>query len=363
MKKFQFLSIALAVFTSACDQSAKSQGKTGINELQFNDSCSFKNLRIFLICGEDQISRNYLSLEDAMDNGSIVLHETGSVGELSADNKSDKYIFIMSGDIVKGGKQDRTIAEDIILQPACKKVPLKSFCVEASRWQQRGHESAAEFSTSKNMLSNKNLKIAAREKREQHEVWEEVAAYQSRVSENLKTEVRSHHSATSLQLTLENKDIQKAVKEYREAIEHIFDGKTNVLGFAFCINGKISTVDIFGNASLFSKLKSKLLESAINEAVFQYDEKLKFENVTAADLSSFINSAREATETTRETGTNTVEKKYTTAKSILFDTFNTDAGKYPIHTTIYQIEDLDTDSRRRNSSDSFRYGGFNRRPL
>jgi hypothetical protein len=344
MKKFQFLIIALAVFASACNQSAKPKSATGVNEVQSNDSRSFRNLTVFLVCGENRISRNYLSLEEAMNNGSIVLHETGSVGELSADNKSDKYIFIMSGDIVKGGKQDRTIAEDIILQPACKNVPLKSFCVEASRWQQRGHESAAEFSSSKNMLSNKNLKIAAREKKEQGEVWKEVSAYQSRVSANLKTDVKSSQSATSLQLTLENKDIQKAVKEYRDAIEHIFEGKTNVLGFAFCINGKISTVDMFGSASLFSKLKSKLLESAINEAVFQYDEKLKFEKVTAADVHSFINSAREATETTRETGTNTVEKKYTTAKRILFDTFNTDAGKYPVHTTIYQIEDLDTTS-------------------
>ncbi|MDR0660584.1 MAG: hypothetical protein LBG19_07260 [Prevotellaceae bacterium] len=70
--------------------------------------------------------------------------------------------FIMSGDIVKGGKQDRTISEDMVLKPKNKKVPLASFCVEQSRWEKRGSEDVAKFTSSSNMLSNRDLKIAAR---------------------------------------------------------------------------------------------------------------------------------------------------------------------------------------------------------
>ena len=211
MKKYSFLSLALTMFMGGCNQSGKSQdpatGETTVKvqseDSRSSNSRSYKNLTVFLIQGKDRISKNYLSLEEAMENGSIVLHETGSVGELSVDNKSDKHVFIMSGDIVKGGKQDRTIAEDIILKPGSKKVPLKSFCVEHSRWSSRGQESESQFSSSKKMLSNKNLKIAAREKKEQQEVWKEVSDFQSKTSENIKADVKSTQSATSLQLTLE----------------------------------------------------------------------------------------------------------------------------------------------------------------
>ena len=133
-----------------------------------------------------------------------------------------------------------------------------------------------------------------------------------------------------------------------------------MLGFAFCVNGKISTVDDFGNAALFSKLRPKLLESAINEAVFQYDEQLKLEHVTAADIHAFINSAKKGTETIRKTGENTVEKKITTDKSILFYTLDTDAGEQPVHTTIYQVEETDIAVKSGNSEPQFRHGGFNR---
>ena len=48
-----------------------------------------KNLTIFLFRGADELSRNYLTLEEAMDQKKITLHETGSVGELSADNSDN----------------------------------------------------------------------------------------------------------------------------------------------------------------------------------------------------------------------------------------------------------------------------------
>ncbi|MDR0870891.1 MAG: O-acetyl-ADP-ribose deacetylase, partial [Planctomycetaceae bacterium] len=138
----------------------------------------YKNLSVYLIQGNDTVRREYVTLEEAMERQLLVIHETGNVGELSADNNSKHYIFIMSGDIVKGGRQDRTIADDTILKPRATKVPLHSFCVEQSRWHQRGHESAAQFASSKEMLSNRQLRRAARSERDQGRVWHEVAKYQ-----------------------------------------------------------------------------------------------------------------------------------------------------------------------------------------
>ncbi|MDR1896151.1 MAG: hypothetical protein LBR10_05105 [Prevotellaceae bacterium] len=322
-----------------------------------------KNLAIFTIQGNDRLSRKYVTLEEAMDKNLIVLHETGNVGELSIDNKSEHYVFLLSGDIVKGGRQDRTIAEDVILKPGSENVPLKSFCVEQSRWHRRGHESDTEFSTSKKSLSNRHLKIAAREKQSQHEVWAEVASYQESVSTVIDFDVRSKDSASSLQLTLDNDELQKTVKEYFDALHPAFDGKTDAVGFAFCINGKISTVETFGSAELFGKLQDKLLESAASEAVFSFKRDLNFEHPTADNVEEFIIAAKKGEMNVKNTGIITFEKRYRTSNSILFKTYHSEAGtEEKVHSVAYSTDEIDVsgNDRRDYNHRNFRYGGINR---
>jgi hypothetical protein len=320
-----------------------------------------KNLAIYLICGEDRLSRKYVTLEEAMDNNYVVLHETGNVGQLSIDNKSGNYVFILSGDIVKGGQQDRTVAEDTILQPACNGVPLKSFCVEQSRWHQRGHENVALFSKSKKSLSNRRLKIAARATQMQSHVWNEVKYFQDSVSANLNADVRSKASRSSLQLTLDNEELQKTAKEYLDTLRPAFDENTDVLGFAFCINGKISTVESFGSAELFGKLRDKLLESAVNEAVFNFKKELKFEHPAAEDVIEFIVTAEQGSVSVKNTGVITVEKCFKTDKSILFRTCHAETGtEEEIHYVAYSTDDTDVENHDNRPYNKFRYGGINR---
>ncbi len=112
------------------------------------------------------------------------------------------------------------------------------------------------------------------------------------------------------------------------------------------------------------------MESAANEAVCMYDEKLKFDNPSADEVNAFITSAVEFAQkgdvTVTETGKNTLEKKYKTSKCIMFRTYNTDAGEYPIHTSMFSTEDMkitDHPKVQINSfpqSSGFRYGGINR---
>jgi len=298
-----------------------------------------KNLSIYLLEGKDMISSSYITLEEAMKQNKITLHETGSVNQLSADNKSGSYIFIMAGDIVKGGKQDRTIGEDVILKPGAKRVPLKSFCVEQSRWTKRGNEKVTEFSTSTQVLSDKKIKIAARSIKSQSAVWKEVNDFQENTSRNISKNVKSSVSATSLQLTLEDKDLKLSVKEYMDALKPTLETESSIVGLAFCINGKISTIEWFGNASLFNKLKVKLLESAANEAISNYDKNAKFSNPGSKSIGDFISAAKTKTFTSDKSDNQMIEKQYKTDKSIMFESFNTGISEaHPIHVSIYSTD-------------------------
>ena len=315
-------------------------------------SYTHKNLTIFLIQGEDVLLRNYLTLEEAMHQKKITLHETGNVGELSVDNTSSDYVFIMAGDIVKGGRQDRTISEDIVLNPGDKKMPLKSFCVENNRWGSRGGECMYSFSSSEKSLSNKALKLAARSEKNQGRVWEEVSYYQKNTGAQLNEKVTDQVSPSSLQLTLENKKIKSSISEYVEALQSAFEDKNDVLGFAFFINGKISTVETFGNTALLKKLQKKLLEAAASEAFEQYDKNLKFEKPDLDMLKNFIEMAEKGKETSRKTSAHIMEYTKKTDSSIIIRSVNTDAGEATLHMSIYSTEEFSV-----NGKYDFEHGG------
>ena len=59
---------------------------------------------------------NILTLQEAMDQKLFVVYETAEVNELEVENLSKEFdVFIQSGDIVKGGRQDRVLAVSIII--------------------------------------------------------------------------------------------------------------------------------------------------------------------------------------------------------------------------------------------------------
>ena len=319
---------------------------------------SHKNITIYLLQGENLMQREYLTLEEALKSNKIVLHETGSVNELQADNKSNDYVFIMSGDIVKGGKQDRTISEDLVLKPKSKNTPLASFCVEQSRWQRRGGEDVSKFSSSSNMLSNRNLKIAARREKSQSAVWAEVAEFQTNAGANANANIRSRESATSLQLSLENKEFQKMLAEYKKALATAFSNKENVVGFVCCINGKVASAEWFGSVALANKLQAKLLESAASEAIFLYDKDLMLTECSVSDINDFLSEAQKGEEVVSKTGEDMLLRKRETDKAVTFKSYNVSASEHPLHVVIYSTEDLKTAEKNSGVIQQYQYDGF-----
>src|SRR5664280_78935 len=121
------------------------------------------NLQVFLIHGDSQLEeRRYATLSEALEKKLVVIKETGNVQELTFENLSeDLTVFLNAGDIVKGGRQDRTVRDDLILPPQSGQVPLASFCVEHGRWTKRGEESLTAFSSNTKSLSSRKEKLAA----------------------------------------------------------------------------------------------------------------------------------------------------------------------------------------------------------
>jgi hypothetical protein len=319
-----------------------------------------RNLQIFLVHGDTQLEdRRYATLSEALGKGWVVVRETANVQQLTIENQSDKVtVFLNAGDIVKGGRQDRTVRDDLILPPRSGMVPLAAFCVEHGRWTQRGEESPAAFSANDKLLSSRKLKMAARYGLNQGEVWSGVAEQQVQLNENVSrlagksVDTRSAASSSSLQLTLENKDLDTVRRRYLDELGPIMNDKTDVIGFVYAINGEINSAEVYNNKSLFRALWPKLLESAVTEAIAECRADRPFPPVPAEELRTFFDTAVSGTVRERPVWKTTLVKSYTTPTTVLFETLDLEADGHWIHKSLINkgkttlVVPLDRESRQ-----------------
>ncbi len=257
---------------------------------------SHKNLTIFLIHGKDERSKsNVITLQEAMERKLFVVYETSDVNQLEVENLSKELdVFIQSGDIVKGGKQDRVLAVSIIVPARSGRVKIEALCVESGRWEKRGGEDSTKFTSSNERIVSKDLKIAANSTRSQQEVWDEVSKAQQNLARNVGSGVADERSRTSLQLSLENRKVVANIDDYVRALSTAPNGKSDVIGYAFAINGQINSADVYVSNALFRKVWLKNLKATATEAVSAARGVRLAEPVKAAAVSDFMDDAEKA---------------------------------------------------------------------
>jgi hypothetical protein len=274
---------------------------------------TYKNLSIFLIHGKDESKKgNVLTLQEAMERKLFVVYETSDVNTLEVENVSKEFdVFIQSGDIVKGGKQDRILAVSIIIPARSGRVSIDAYCVESGRWTKRGSEDSTKFNSSNDRIVTKELKLAANASRSQSDVWKEVGEAQDRLSKNVGGSVADGTSSSSLQLSLENRKVVATVDEYIRNLNNIIVGKNDVIGYAFAINGKLNSADVYVSNALFKKLWPKMLKATATEAVSESRGIRLAEPVKSTAVKGFIDDSNRAAakERTAAAGTSVVTRE------------------------------------------------------
>lgn len=266
-----------------------------VSDYRLSGPKTHDNLAVFFVHGPETLdAKSFLTLQEALGQKKVMVHETGSVNQLAIENLApDEEVYVQSGDIVKGGKQDRTLPYDSIVGPSSGQVPIASFCVEQGRWSKRGEESSGYFSFSSSSLGTSDLKRAASSPGEasQSEVWRNVARTQERLSQKLGESVKSGASASSLQLTLESQPVRTAIASYLAALSAAPDGNDDVIGVVAVINGRVLSADVYASRSLFRKLWPKLLEGAAIEAFIEASPGRSYDTVSEDAARKFLAEA------------------------------------------------------------------------
>ena len=285
------ISVLAGVAITSAQQKSRTKEKSvkiTVGEYQLSGPYTHKNLSIFLVHGKNTFAgKTFITLQEAMVQKKVVVYETKSVNELAIENVSNDDIYVQAGDIVKGGQQDRMIGVDLIVPRRSGKMPISAFCVEHGRWNGRGNERTTVFSSSSDVVSTKQIKLAAKRTNSQGGVWENVRIAQDKLSEKIGARVNSTVSESSLQLAVEHQKVKETAESYTKALTSIINNRSDVIGYVFAINGKVNSADVYGSSALFTKLWPKLLKANAIEAIAEL-QKAEFRPATAEHVRTFL---------------------------------------------------------------------------
>jgi hypothetical protein len=280
MKHVIFSIAAFMILFTACQNDQKmvsKASKTGLRLVEeANPAWQYENLRLYPIVADAPLQNGQISLAglktlaEGITTPGFRITEQKQFGRsndrtynlLTVQNKSQDTIYMLSGDVVTGGKQDRVIAQDQIVMPGTVR-NMDVFCVEQGRWSSNdtlstpGHQKLYAFSGYYSVASPK-VRQAVQRSGSQQEVWAAVASV---------TEANGATSPTSTYAALETANEQKTKRDaYLRFFEGKLDSEPQVVGMVAVCGDQILGVDIFGHPDLFRREYTSLLHGYVTEA-------------------------------------------------------------------------------------------------
>lgn len=323
MKRFFFLSLTvLSLFQlislKAVSQEIKKETivKNFVKLITVKEPISYKNLKIYpLFLEKVKGEGNILSLDDATESGYLRIYERErpEVNSVFVENFSRYYIFLISGELLTGCKQDRMVAYDTLIPPKSGRVRLRVYCTERGRWFGKSNTfKSLPFS------ANPELRKIAVETESQEKVWESVSLKRK--------ELKVLSSATdAFRDIVKDKRIGREIDEHVENIGKKFPFSENVAGVVVSGGKEILCMDLFYHPRIFKKFWRKLLYGYVLDSI-ERDE--GGEEITVKKVGEFISEILKANLSTGQTDGEgesfNIESKEIKGMVLLFEDF-------PIH--------------------------------
>lgn len=282
MKKIAVLLIALPLLLFSCQSDTDSAKQSTSKNDSFslltaqNDAFIHENLRLYPILANADYLENtaplptLLPLSAAMQTPGFRVLEQKQFGRKSQNwyngvtiqNKTQQPVLLLSGDIVKGGNQDRAIAQHQVIAPMSVQ-NVAVFCVEEGRSTyynpsaSPAEKQVAAFSGYYNVASPK-VRRAIQKEGDQQAVWSAVATV---------TKANEANSDTRAYTALEQENAAKARRDgYLSHFSDIPDQNPTMVGMVVVCGNEVLGVDILSSPALFQAVFPGLLHGYVAEA-------------------------------------------------------------------------------------------------
>ncbi len=203
-------------------------------QLALGPSIQVANLEVWPVLSEatDDVGA-VLTLEQAQERDAVVIREfeDAQVGRLVIENRGDTRILACAGTVVTGGKQDRQLGEDIVVDPQTT-VTVKTFCVEPGRW------SGTDNFRGTSLKASAPVRAAGQYSDNQEQVWLDVEVAQA----------ASIVPSGSYGSVRETEARRGSTVNRIEA--HLRSQRGDVVGYAYAIDGCAAGIRTFAHPAL-----------------------------------------------------------------------------------------------------------------
>lgn len=187
--------------------------------------------------------------------------DRSAVNTLTVQNKSEETVFLMAGDIVEGGNQDRVIAQNVIIKPNTIQ-DVQVFCVEPNRWSPRESDESPDKNfafTGYYHVASSDLRNTMRATNNQGKVWAKVNEI---TTQNDAVTGTGTYAALADAETFNQKKL-----DYLRFFEGKFEDHNNIVGLIAVNGNEIIATDIFGHPDLFQAKLNDLLHSYTTDVI------------------------------------------------------------------------------------------------
>ena len=272
-----------------------------LGKLTVGDAIEYKNLKIFPLELKSAIStRNFTTLDEATDKGWIKIRESGDgeVNFVEVRNNGGDMIFLMTGEMITGAKQDRMLKQDVLVPAHSEWIRVPVFCVEHGRWV----SVSPEFKSG-NLVVPNAIRSEAKVSESQSDVWAGIARSQD--------ELGVASGSGTVRANYEDEEVCAKIAEYEKHFESMPKISKTTVGVVVTTGNRVICFDLFANNQLIGKIWKKLVKSYAMDAI-----RGEISSVDHGDIEGFI----ETLENGRMTSTGTA------GLGRLFD-ITTDHGK------------------------------------
>ena len=246
-----------------------------------------KNMLVFPIrFSGKQAPGEWAVLDEAAAAGELKVSEKdqASVPEVLMENTGAKSVLIMSGEIIKGGKQTRMAVKDTVIETKGR-VAVAVFCVEQHRWS-----GGKDFKASGNMAPAA-IKGSLMRGAGQAEVWQGVRE----MNRNLAP--AAPPPTESLEEGMESPAARQRKEAAHKDLGKFSPPDTIGIAVADTRTGRVVGLELFGRRDLFERLQEKLIEGYALDLVQASGEwnEADAKKVTEKDVDAFIARVLEGT--------------------------------------------------------------------
>ena len=203
------------------------------------------------------------SLDAAVRSGDLRVLEkgSGSVPSVMVENVGRTPVLLMAGEIVLGGKQDRIIRQDVVINPRSGPVEVPVYCVEEGRWEVSRRE---EFEPAPYAIADGELREKAASGAGQEEIWHDVNAKAAAPGVNSSTHAYRDY--------VQSPDVSRRLDEYVSRCPHPWQWRGHAVGAIFLgMGGQVLGADVFADSSMLYAEWPKLVRSYAAQVGGAYD--------------------------------------------------------------------------------------------